>query len=812
MKATAIILFLLSFFTITAFAQNVKLGWANAMPGSSFDVCRAITLDNENNVYATGFFSTTVDFDPGPGQTNLTSVNAEDIFLTKYDSDGKLVWAKAIGDFRYQAANAIAVDSAQNIYIAGIFFGTTDFDPGPGVTNLVSRGNEDIFVCKYDKSGNFIWAASFGGPTNEFCNSIKLDKEGNIYFNGYFENTADFDPGPGTFNLTSAGATDIFVCKLNNFGTLKWAKRIGGPSTDVAYALELDEFNNVYSTGFFWSTVDFDPGTGVFNLTSPAFGDGYLLKLSTNGDFIKAGKMGGNSRVRNTCLKLDKTGHLYISGHFDGDAEFDINAAGQILSSPIDDEDIFVGKYDLDFNLVWIKQIVGSSYQKVFALETDTSQNIYLTGHYHGTVDFDPGPSEYKITATNDPDLFVLKLNKDGTFAWVSKATGPYYTSGYALKIDNDFNVYIGGTFEGTIDFDPGPEERKITSAGESEIFLMKLRQCPNAVITQTLIVNSCTSYSINNKTYDSSGTYTVLVLNSLGCDSINITLNLSISRTINRTDANICQGEFYMAGSKLQSRTGVYYDTLKTSAGCDSVIITNLTVWAKPKPDLGKDRNICAGENMILNPGSFATYLWQDMSTSPLFTVTKPGIYQVTVSNLNNCKTTASIHIRETAPIPRNFLPANQSLCTGNVLKLLISGFKSYAWSTGSTDSKIEIRQSGNYYLTVTSYDNCIGYDTISIVENNCLPVGIPNAFTPNSDGLNDIFKPTINFEITEYQLRIYNRNGQLIFRSKSNGQGWDGRFKGQKIDPGNYIYQLDFRNAEGKAFNFSGNILLIR
>ena len=721
-------------------------------------------------------------------------------------------WAQAVMSTWYQAANAIALDSAKNIYITGIFFGTTDFDPGPGVSELVSNGNEDIFVCKYDRFGNFIWARSFGGPTNEFCNSIKLDKAGNIYFNGYFENVADFDPGTGVYNLTSAGATDIFICKLTPFGNLVWAKAAGGPLADVAFSLGLDEQNNVYSTGFFWSTVDFDPGSAVFNLTSPALGDGFLLKLSANGDFIKAGRMGGNSRVRSISLKLDKTGHIYVSGQFDGQADFAINGASQILNSPVDDEDLFIGKYDLDFNLVWIRHIAGTSYQKVFAMETDAAQDIYLTGHYNGTVDFDPGQGEYLLTAEGDPDIFVIKFTKTGEFVWVSKATGTFYGSGYALQVDTENNVYVAGTFEGTIDFDSGPDDYKLTSAGESEIFLQKLRQCTEAVILQTLTINTCTAYQLYNKTFDSTGTYTVLIVNSKGCDSINITLNLTITRSTTMLDATICQGEYYLAGGKLQSRNGTYYDTLKTVTGCDSVVTTRLTVWDKPNPDLGKDRNICAGQNIILQPGNFDSYLWQDSSNANQFIVSSPGVYQVTVSNRFNCKGTDRIIIRDIAPIPTDFLPADQELCSGNVLKINVPGFKSYAWNTGSTKPEIEIRTQGNYYLTVTSFDNCVGTDSLTVQEINCIPIGIPNAFTPNNDGNNDFFKPTINREITDYQLQVFNRNGQLVFITKDYGQGWNGRTKNQPIDPGNYIYQISFRNADGKSFKYSGSVLLLR
>ena len=798
--------------TIAALPQSVKLDWANSMAGDSYDACKAIALDDAGNVYATGYFSTTVDFDAGPGVFNLSSINAEDAFMAKYDPTGKLIWAKVIGDFRYQAGNALTVDANGSIYVTGIFFGTTDFDPGPGVANLISAGNEDIFVCKYDNTGNFIWARKFGGPTNDFCNTIKLDAAGNIYINGYFENTADFDPGLGVFNLVSAGATDIFVCKLNSNGNLEWAKRIGGPSADVAFDIDLDAQNNVYSTGFYFATVDFDPGSGVVNLTSAALGDGYIFKLNNAGGFMNAASMGGDSRVRCISLKLDKTGHIYVTGHFDGEADFDPGSGTVLLNSPVDDDDIFIGKYDLNLNLVWIKQIGGPSFQKVFDIETDAADNIYTTGHYNGTADFDAGPAEKKLTALGDPDIFVLKMNAVGEFVWVAQATGSFYGSGYSIKLDKDNHIYVGGTFEGTKDFDPGPDEVNQTSAGRSEMFIQKLRQCPNAAVTQTLNVTACTSYKLNNKTYYSSGTYINLVLNAMGCDSIIITLNLTISRKINNVTANICQGEFYMAGGMRQTNSGIYYDTLKTASGCDSVIITYLTVREKPKPILGADRNICEGQSILLNPGNFETYLWQDLSTTQQYQVTQPGTYLVTVSNAFNCKASARLIVKAFAKQPSNFLPANQDLCSGIVLKINVIGYKSYAWNTGSSTRNIEIRKGGNYILTVTSFDNCVGTDTLIIREIACIPIGIPNAFSPNSDGRNELFKPTINTEIQDYRLRIYNRVGQLIFQTNSYALGWDGRFKGQQQSSDNYIYQISFRNVEGKLFEYKGNILLIQ
>lgn len=812
MRAVLLILLLINCYGKAAFCQSVKLDWAKQVNGSSYDICQAITLDEESNIYATGYFSSIVDFDPGPNTYSLSSADAEDIFISKSDAAGNLIWAKSIGGFRYQAGYAITLDAAKNIYITGIFFGTVDFNPGPDTAKLISAGNEDIFICKFDNDGNFKWAKKIGGSANDYCNAILVDSWGNIYLNGYFNGTSDFEPGNDTFNLTAFGQSDIFICKLNITGNLIWAKQVGGNLSESAYSIALDAENNVYSTGFFLGTADFDPGPATTILQSAGFGDGFILKLNTNGDYIKAGKMGSTEKVRCNSIKFDKSGYLYIAGYFDGDADFNPGPGVTTLSTIAGDEDIFIAKYNLSLNLEWVKQIVGPSFQKAFTIDVDQLGNIYTSGHFNGSADFDPGPANFTLTSYGDPNIFVSKLTSQGAFVWAAQSAGVFFSSAYSLKTDLSNNIYLAGTFDGTTDFDPGPEQFNLTSAGQSEIFIQKLRQCANTPIANNLRINSCTSYFLNNIRYDTTGTYTQTVLNSIGCDSIIIVLDLTIKRIQNNISVAVCSGQTWYAGGKLQRNQGVYYDTLKTMSGCDSVVITNLAVNPSPLPNLGINRNICEGVTNVLNPGSFKTYLWQDFSTQPTFATNIPGTYKVTVTNQYNCTATASVTLKSIVPLPNNFLPADKNLCTGNIFKISVPGYKNYLWSTGVLTQDITIKKAGIYYLSVTSLDNCVGTDTIIVKEINCIPTGIPNAFTPNNDGINDHFRPIINLEIKEYQLRIYNRLGQLIFETKNSDKGWDGTFKNQPQATGAYVYKINFKNIDGKFFTHSGNIILIR
>jgi hypothetical protein len=124
------------------------------------------------------------------------------------------------GDYGY----SIAIDGNGNVYTTGEFWGTVDFDPGAGISNLISAGNNDIFIQKLDAAGNFLLAKRFGNGSQEGVNTIAVDNSGNIHTTGYFVGTVDFDPASSTANLTSAGAQDVYILKWDAAGNYVWVK------------------------------------------------------------------------------------------------------------------------------------------------------------------------------------------------------------------------------------------------------------------------------------------------------------------------------------------------------------------------------------------------------------------------------------------------------------------------------------------------------------------------------------------------------------------------------------------------------------
>ncbi|NUQ64345.1 MAG: SBBP repeat-containing protein [Pirellulales bacterium] len=256
-----------------------NLVWARTLGGTQDDQGAAVALDQSGNVHLAGSFFGTVDFDPGAGTSFLTSAGWDDVFVLKLDVNGNFRWVRRLGGTPTETAADIAVDPDGNVYTAGHFWGDGDFDPGPGIATLSSAGEEDAFLSKLDSSGTHVWARRWGGPQSDRAMRLALGPDKSIYATGFFHGTADFDPGAGTVNLTSAGQSDIFLATLDAAGGFVWAGRTGGSGADLGLGVAVDADGNVYTSGSFEGTVDFDPGAATFNRTSNGGSDGFLSKL-----------------------------------------------------------------------------------------------------------------------------------------------------------------------------------------------------------------------------------------------------------------------------------------------------------------------------------------------------------------------------------------------------------------------------------------------------------------------------------------------------------------------------------------------------
>lgn len=466
----AIASFLLS---VNLFSQTPGWAWEKSIGGAGDDVVLSAVSDSLGNIYSCGSFQGTVDFDPGAGIFNLTSNGDYDIFILKLDSGGRFCWAKAMGGTAFDRCFSLALDASGNIYSTGQFTGTADFNPGTGVFNLTGGG---IFISKLDSSGNFIWAKAVPGGGGY---SIALDVAGNIYTSGYFSGTTDFDPGVGVSNATAKGGTDIFILKLNDSGNFLWAKTMGGGSSDIAWSIAVDRTGSgdVYTTGLFIDTVDFDPGTGIFNIISGGSSSVFISKLSSTGDFLWAKAIGGVSLDFSGGLSVavsrTGSGSIYTTGFFSGVDDFD-PGAGVFNLTALGSNDIFVSKLDSSGNFIWAKQMGGINNDVGLVLALDASDNIYTSGFFEGVGDFAPGAGFFNLTSAGDRDIFVSKLDSSGNFEWAQQIGGSLPDDGRAIALDAYGNVIVAGDFYSPlIAFDTTILLN--AAAGSSDILIAKL-------------------------------------------------------------------------------------------------------------------------------------------------------------------------------------------------------------------------------------------------------------------------------------------------------------------------------------------------
>lgn len=461
------------FLTIISFTHAQSSPWLKKVGAAANDYGQAIVTDAGGNVYTTGVFIGTVDFDPGINTFTLTAVAVSgDVFITKFDPTGNFLWAKQIGgSFVYD----ITLDATNNVLTTGYLAGAGDFDPGPGTFNLSTAGDNDVFISKLDASGNFVWAVQMAGSGFSNGLSISTDASGNIYTTGTFDNTSDFNPGSGTFSLTSSGGSDIFISKLNSSGNFVWAKQFGSPLGDFGKSIFVDSFGDIYVAGSFNGTVDFDPSAGVYNMVSAGQADVFILKLNPSGNFILAKQVGGTLHETAESMTLDALGNIILTGFFQGTSDFDPGTAVYNFSAVA--QDAFILKLNPSANFVWAKQIgkAGLSYTDGLSIIADAASNIYTAGYFGDTTDFDPGIGVHNLISAGSNDVFILKLDASGNFIWVRQIGGTATDWTCDLTLDATGNICATGTFPGTVVFDLGPSNYTLTTSGGYDAFILKM-------------------------------------------------------------------------------------------------------------------------------------------------------------------------------------------------------------------------------------------------------------------------------------------------------------------------------------------------
>lgn len=442
--------------------------WAHNLPGQPWaSECKELAVDDEKNVFVTGLIEDSVDFDPGAAEYWLYSAEPSP-FIAKYSADGGFIWAKVFPCTFWGLGEDAEVDEQGNVYVLGQYSEEIDFQPGntvpyggaflmklsPGgsiiwnnifkrrygldATALTYRKGKlyiggqllygvdldpgpdsavfynswvGLYFAAYDTTGKYLWGKNINSSGNlSSIYDMETDVNGNIVMTGYFNEYADFDPGPGIKNLTASPPyMELFLAKYDSLGNFIWAEDI---PVKTAYGtmegpqLEIMPSGNIALAGSFSDKVDFDPGPDS------------LVLYSNPGDYSA-----------------------------------------------------FFGIFKNDGKVKWVKSLYGG-FSSATGLAVDDRENIYVSGDAVGTNDFDPGPGSELVTMDPIAGIYFARYDSTGSYDW-ARVTGNWIggTVTNPTFHQKDGYQYLCGYFRREADLDPGPDSAFLRSKNASGFF-----------------------------------------------------------------------------------------------------------------------------------------------------------------------------------------------------------------------------------------------------------------------------------------------------------------------------------------------------
>jgi hypothetical protein len=739
------LLFFLCVLTVIVNAQIPDFSWVKVTKLGNYQGAQDMVIDDQGNSYTTGYFRGNTDFDPGPGTFMLNGGSGgHDIFVLKLSAAGNFIWAKQfVGSVAQDNSKSIAIDSSGNIYIAGDFVNTVDFDPGIGVYNLTSNGGGDAFVVKLSNAGNLIWARSFGGIDFESVHSIHVNNSYELVLSGVYRETVDFDPGVGVTQKTSMGYQDGFICKYTTDGIFQWVNSYGGSwGNDAMDGAIFDETKNIYVIGCFSETVDLDPGPDTLNYTSVStWQDLFVQKLDSSGTEVWTSVFHGNGLENGASIKYDPMGNIYCTGRITEPVDFDPGPASFVVPSiPNQAQDCFLLKLSAATgSFGWVKLNTGPGSAGGTDLAIDTLGNIFMTGGFSGMSDFDSELGDYSLvsTPTSLPyysaglDCFITKLTPSGDMIWAFGFGGNDQDNSFSIALGDSGYIYTCGLYHNIVDFDPGAAVFDQNGTPVAA-FVYRINECFPGISTSSH--SACGSFTwINGLTYTSSNTTAKHILanaSTNGCDSI-IQLNLTIRPHTTSTQViSACSSYTWINGVTYSASTNIPTYTIPNSAGCDSIITLHLTIHQPITTTLnvvscnsytwptngieyftsgtynhhlttinGCDSmvqlNLTIGTS---NSGSESqvecdNYIWPANGVN----YTSSGIHSVTLQNLYGCDSIATL---------------NLTILHSSNTSMDIESCDSYLWANGVTYTT-----SGEYNHTVTNSSGCDSVITLNLI-----------------------------------------------------------------------------------------------
>jgi uncharacterized repeat protein (TIGR01451 family) len=557
-----------------------------------------------------------------------------------------LAWAYGFGNNYNDSIQCTAYHNGY-IYTAGIFNGTHDFDPGPGVFNIqsYSLGSIDLFVTKMDTLGHLIWAKNTASSYVEI-KSINFDSLGNLILGGIYGTMVDLDFSQNAAVLSSGWFNNYFIAKYDTDLNLLWHFEVTATSWVNLNQVAIDNSGNIYTVGTFNGTIDLDPGAGVqeaIDTNYAVFEPGFISKFDSLGNLIWAIPYGAECNT----ITIDTQNDLIISGEYSGFSYFDFDPGPGTFVLP-SYKSFYIAKFNQAGSFLWAKastQITIGSFIKPSDLITDANGNIYVSGQYGDSVNFDLDTGAAILFSPFVNKAFILKLNSTGDFKWVRDfgSTNLYDINNFPLSINNEGKIISGGYFTQTSDFDSGLGVNLINT-GNCSVYIQILDTAGTYFDTKVFGTNSIQRTSLSDVAIDDnnniyiSGKYTTILdadpsANNLFLPDTNVVFFIKLGHdvcanfnlVIDSLSHINCQSQNSYSSATATGGLAPYnYLWNSTPISNDSILITNLsgiyTITCTDQNTCSKSRSVLINAPIVVN--GF------DLNTNIITTQFRPGQY----------------------------------------------------------------------------------------------------------------------------------------------------------------------------------------
>lgn len=645
------VFFLVTYLFIHLNFCNAQIGIYKSVYGYINGTTQNIKTNSNNDIFVS-INGGPVDVDPTSYYYAVGSNTGGSGSIVKYDENQNLLWGASFTSTLGNgfSINSIYLEHTNYVYIVGTYEGVVDLDPSVGVSTYTSMGSTDICIIKLTQAGQFVWAKSIGGASGDTGSDVSVDNLGNISIGAMFSSTIDADPGVGISNIVSNGYSDILLVQLDASGNYNWAFNVGNANYDNINKV-LTYGTDVYIFGTILNTVDFNPSpTATYTISNSGSYYGYMAKYTGAGSFVKVRPLNA-SEVNLYDATINKNDMLVIAGNYKGTIE--TNPAGPSYTLTANGyREGFIAKYDTALQVQFAISTRGNisnfySDCYFYGVDTDSLQNIYVTGSYMEEIDFDPSPAANTFTTTGisgELDALVLKYSPTGQYIGGFKFGNANTQFSKTIALNKNLQFYISGTTTGVTDYDPAAT----TATLNTNCFLAKYGSLAGK--TNTLNINIChgQNYMLNGKSYSATGLYKEVFYLINGNDST-VYLNLNVQNTnpYVTTDGSIlksnalagatfqwlnCNGYQVVSGANSYSYSpadndsyavAITYAGCTDTSSCNNVFISvNAGVpqlnWVYKSGDWGSGRSLFTDNyNNVYVSGGFQGIMDIDFSAS---------------------------------------------------------------------------------------------------------------------------------------------------------------------------------------------------